>query len=125
MRAQLLNGKSIAKSIQHSLKEEISYLVNQYQIRPKLASIQLGSNEVINSYTEAQKDLASYLGIDFQLHCIKEEVNQRKVIDLINDLNDDKTVTAIILLLPLPEGFKQKEVSHQLPPVKMPKVYIL
>ena len=118
MRAQLLNGKSIAKSIQHSLKEEISYLVNQYQIRPKLASIQIGNNEIINSYAEAQKDLTSYLGIDFQLHCIKKEVNQRKVIDLINDLNDDKTITAIILLLPLPEGFKQKEVISSIAPSK-------
>ncbi|HDM37981.1 MAG TPA: bifunctional 5,10-methylenetetrahydrofolate dehydrogenase/5,10-methenyltetrahydrofolate cyclohydrolase, partial [Candidatus Omnitrophica bacterium] len=69
-------------------------------------------------YAEAQKDLTSYLGIDFQLHCIKKEVNQRKVIDLINDLNDDKAITAIILLLPLPEGFKQKEIISSIAPSK-------
>mgnify|MGYP003955899497 CR=1 FL=1 len=51
---QIINGKEIASSIQHKLKEEIIQLKNKYGSVPGLAVVQVGNNPASTVYVKSK-----------------------------------------------------------------------
>ena len=114
MKAQILDGKIVALKIQKRLKQEIQQLQIKYQARPKLVSLQIKNNEGTDSYIKVQKELAHSLGINYKLYLL-DKAAEDELIKKIRDFNKDENITAIIILLPLPEQIQTlrilKEVS--------------
>lgn len=118
MAGTLLEGKPIAEKIKETLKNEIGFLRKKYNAIPTLATIQVGENQAASIYLKSQRNLAERLGIEFQLHHLKEDISEEGLIDYIGKLNHDKKVSGILLQLPLPDYINARNIPINIDPAK-------
>jgi len=114
MSAQLLEGKTIAGKIKEELKKEIA----GFGQKPKLVSIQVGENPASAVYIKSQKKNAEELGIEYELKTMEIGIIQGILIEEVKKLNQDKSVSGIIVQLPLPKGIDHRLVMGSIAPEK-------
>lgn len=112
--AKLLEGRPIAEKI----KEEIRREIQQFALKPVLASIQVGENPGAAAYVKSQFKLAESLGIDYQLHKLGQDTTENTLIEFIRRLNADKSTNGIIVQMPLPIQIEYKKISQFILPEK-------
>ena len=93
---------------QEKLKAEIQSFKDKTILSPKLVSIQVGENAASSVYIKSQKKTAEGLGIEYELKTIDAGVTQKGLLEIIDALNRQKTVSGIIVQLPLP-----KQINHK------------
>ncbi len=118
MSAKLLEGKTIAGQIKEKLKTEIQSLKEKTKSSPKLVSIQVGENPASAVYIKSQKKNAENLGIEYELKTLDAKMAEQNLIGEIKKLNNDKTISGIIVQLPLPKGIDHKLVMSAISPEK-------
>ena len=118
MSAELLKGKPIADKIKEDLKKEIEDLKFKFGKSPKLVAVQIGENSASAVYLKAQIKNAENLGIEYVLNTLTEDTPQQEVEQLIDNLNKDKDVSAIILQLPVPKQIDAKKLVNLIDPIK-------
>ena len=118
MSAQLLEGKIIAGKIKEGLKKEIEALKQKTGSTPKLVSIQVGENPASAVYIKSQKKNAENLGIEYVLKTLDANITQESLIEEIKGLNQDKSVSGVIVQLPLPKGIDHKIIMSSIAPEK-------
>jgi len=112
--AKLLEGKPIAEKI----KEEIRTQVQSLKSKPVLTSIQVGENAGAEAYAKSQRKTAEGLGIEYQFHKLGADTPEDGLIDFIRKLNGDKSVSGIIVQMPLPQQIDYKKISQYISPDK-------
>jgi len=117
MPAKLLEGKIIADSLKVKIKAEVDAIKAKGQI-PKLAAIQIGDNTSSAVYVKNQRKAAEVLGIEYDLKALPEAATQAYAEKLVAALNSDKSVSAIILQLPVPKGIDAKKLVGMISPSK-------
>ena len=100
--AVIIEGKTLAKKIRENLKKECEEL-KQKGIIPKLAVIMVGDNPASKVYVKNKSKACEEIGINYEEYLLKENTTQEELIDLIQNLNKDKTINGILLQSPLPE----------------------
>ncbi len=116
--AKLLEGKVIAEGLKARIKSEVESLKAKHGKAPKLLALQLGENASSAVYVKAQKKVAESLGIDYELKVLPDTTSQAEAETLINNLNKDAGITAIILQLPVPKGIDAKKLASLIAPQK-------
>ena len=117
MSAKILDGKSIAGEIKENLKKEIESL-KEKGIYPKLVAVQVGENPASAVYTRAQQRNCEKLGIKYELQTLKQNVDESEVVNRIQQLNQDKEISGIILQLPFPPGIDTVKIQSLISPDK-------
>jgi methylenetetrahydrofolate dehydrogenase (NADP+)/methenyltetrahydrofolate cyclohydrolase len=112
--AKLLEGKLISEQIKSILRGKIQGMHK----RPKLASIQIGINPAADVYIKSQKKSAELLGIEYDAHVLARETTEEILVDYIRKLNDDASVSGIMVQMPLPLHMDYKRVSQHIAPGK-------
>ena len=95
----MLNCKDYTQLIKRKLLDEITKLSSV----PKLVVIQLGDNPSSNSYIKGKRKDCEDVGIDFELYKLEETVTNEYLANLIEELNNDSSVSGIIVQLPVPK----------------------
>ncbi|MBL7072937.1 MAG: bifunctional 5,10-methylenetetrahydrofolate dehydrogenase/5,10-methenyltetrahydrofolate cyclohydrolase [Candidatus Omnitrophica bacterium] len=117
--ARSVNGKEIAREMNDKLRAEIKQLVTGDANSPKLVSISAGKKSAdADLYVEMQRKASGYVGIEFCTMRLPETATESDIIEKIKSLNEDKTVTAIIVQKPLPEGIMHDAVVGRIFPEK-------
>lgn len=93
----LLTSKNLVQEIKARQTERVAALLRTRNIIPKLAIILTTDHPAIRAYTRMKKAYGADLGVDVDIH----DVNQDNVPSLLDKLNHDDTVHAIIIQLPL------------------------
>ena len=112
--AKLLEGKLIADQIKNILKSKVL----SSSKRLKLSSIQVGVNPASDVYIKSQKKNAELLGIEYDAHTLDKETSEEKLVEYIQKLNNDASVSGIIIQMPLPLHMDYKKISQYLAPEK-------
>ena len=118
MAAKLLDGKTLASNLKEKIKLDVENLKTKYKKTPKLVSVQVGENPASEVYLKSQRKNAENLGIDYQLEKLDKNTSQENLIKSIKKLNGDKSVTGIILQMPLPSQIDAKLISRYISPIK-------
>lgn len=118
MSAALLEGKLIAEKIKSAIKAEIDDLKSSSGRTPKLVALQIGENASSAVYVKAQKKVAESLGIEYELKLVADTASQADAERLIEDMNRDKKISAIIIQLPVPKGIDAKKLVNLIFPSK-------
>jgi methylenetetrahydrofolate dehydrogenase (NADP+)/methenyltetrahydrofolate cyclohydrolase len=116
--AALLEGKIIAEALKASVKNEVEELKAKTGRAPKLVAVQLGENASSAVYVKAQTKVAQGLGIDYELKVFPATITQAEAEKVIEELNADKRVSAVILQLPVPKGVDAKKLVNMISPAK-------
>jgi methylenetetrahydrofolate dehydrogenase (NADP+)/methenyltetrahydrofolate cyclohydrolase len=113
MSAEILRGKPIADKIKEQILKEVEVLKTK-GVEPFLVAVLVGENAASKFYTDFQKKNSEQLGIKYELKELPAETTQGELIKCIEDLNNDKAVSGIILQLPLPAQIEAREVQWKI-----------
>ncbi|MDY4210997.1 MAG: bifunctional methylenetetrahydrofolate dehydrogenase/methenyltetrahydrofolate cyclohydrolase FolD [Treponema sp.] len=117
MSAVIIDGKTIAQNVRKEVAEQVKEL-NAKGISPCLAVILVGNNPASVSYvTGKQKALAEAGMTDKSVH-LPEDTSEEELVELIERLNNDKTVNGILVQLPLPKHINEDRVITAITPEK-------
>lgn len=116
----ILDGKSVATKIKSQVATRVEEL-KQKGINVTLAVIVVGDNPASEVYVRNKEKACKELGIEskvFHWNFSNSETGQRRVLELIENLNKDPEINGILCQLPLPEGYDEKAIIEAIDPVK-------
>ena len=112
--AEILDGKKLREKILTELKREIETFTQ----KPSLVVILVGENPASKIYVNNKKKTAQNLGINSEVINYPSNVTEQELLNKIDELNNDKNVTAILVQLPLPEHISKENVINAISPSK-------
>lgn len=112
--AVILDGKKLKEKILAQLKLK----VEKFPQKPTLAVILAGDNPASKIYVNNKKKTAQNLGINSVVFEYPSNVTEKELVEKIDELNNDKSTTAILVQLPLPRGISAKNVISRISPEK-------
>lgn len=115
--AKILDGKEVGQAIRQRAREEADALKAE-GIVPKLAILRVGDNEACISYENSAKRTMEQVHIESESFVLKEDSSTQKVLEVIDQLNDDETIHGVIIMQPLPEHISRLEISSRIRPEK-------
>lgn len=110
----ILDGKKIKEEKLIELKKEIN-LLNK---KPGIAIIQIGDEDSSNIYVKNKKKTAEELGINFNVFKFMEDDSENKILNKIEELNNDNTKDGIIVQMPIPTCFNSSIIKNKIIPKK-------
>lgn len=115
--AKLMDGKALSDKIKKNLKIRTEELFKETGKRPCLCVVLIGDNAASQIYVSSKENACKAVGIDSK--SIKaENVTQEELEDMIQKLNEDKTVNGILVQLPLPKGLNEEKIINLINPLK-------
>lgn len=109
-----LDGKDLAQRIKLQLKEETLELKESLGKVPGLAIILVGDNPASKIYVNSKIKGCSELGFESFAHFLPEDTSEKRVLELIGELNEDERVNGILVQLPLPKHIDEKKVIDKI-----------
>ncbi len=111
---KILDGKLIKGQILEELKGEVDKLT----IKPNLVVIQVGDNDASNIYINQKRKMAEYIGYNFSLLRFPLEVSEEEILNEIDKLNNDNSVHAILVQMPLPGHLNAAKIQNAIAVLK-------
>ena len=112
----LIDGKKAAAELREELKQEVTELKIKYKKVPGLTVILIGDMAPSQIYVRNKEKSANEVGLKSEVIRYPEAVEEKTVLDKIEELNKDETISGILVQLPLPKHIdKQKVIETILP----------
>lgn len=118
MVAKLLDGKKTSTKYVESFKSVIERVKLKYKKVPKLTVILVGDNPASLIYVKNKQKRCEEIGISSEVIHLKEDVSQKKLLEVISKLNKDKKVNGILVQLPLPSHIDEEVIINAVSPEK-------
>lgn len=115
---QLLNGKETAKAILDTLEIDVAQRASSGKKVPHLAAILVGNNGASETYVASKVKTCNDIGFVSTLIHFDEDVAEIKLLEKIEELNEDMDVDGILVQLPLPNHISEKKVIEAIDPSK-------
>ncbi|QGY85208.1 bifunctional methylenetetrahydrofolate dehydrogenase/methenyltetrahydrofolate cyclohydrolase FolD [Staphylococcus epidermidis] len=117
MVAKILDGKQIAKEYRQRLKNQVNDL-KEHGFTPKLSVILVGNDGASQSYVKSKKKAAEKIGMISEIIHLDESTSEEVVLSELNRLNNDDTVSGILVQVPLPKQVSEQKVLEAINPEK-------
>jgi methylenetetrahydrofolate dehydrogenase (NADP+)/methenyltetrahydrofolate cyclohydrolase len=117
MPAKIIDGLSLAQKI----KVEVAQGVEALKAKGKpvhLTALLVGSTPAGELYAQRQREACHAVGINYQLLTFPADIAQRDLKREIRRLNDDPSVTGIMMHLPLPGHLDHPRLQYEIDVVK-------
>ncbi len=111
---EILDGKKLREKLLAELRQK----VETFEKKPTLVVILAGDNPASKIYVNNKKKTAENLGINSVVINYPSNVSEGEILDKIKELNNDKSVSAILVQLPLPEHISKDNVINAIVPEK-------
>jgi methylenetetrahydrofolate dehydrogenase (NADP+)/methenyltetrahydrofolate cyclohydrolase len=101
-----MDGKIVAQKIKTKIKEQAGPLAAS-KIKPDLATILVGDNPGSKAYLGNIHKACAEVGFKSRNIELRGDTSQERLESVIRELNDDKSLTGVLLQLPLPKGLNE------------------
>ena len=111
--AIIIDGKELAKKIRQDLKVEVDRL-REKKVYPKLAVIKVGEDKASQVYVRNKSKACNEIGIDFEEFLLPSNITMEKLLELIEELNNRKDISGILLQSPIPKPLNIREAFNKI-----------
>ena len=118
MKAQILDGQQLANQIKNELITKIVDFREKTGMAPGLAAILIGASPASQLYVEMKEKACKQTGIYSQVIRLPEKIDENKVIELIDSLNNNNKIHGILVQLPLPAHLNKARILEAVSPKK-------
>ena len=118
MTASIIDGKIISAEVRAEAKLEVARFVDLYKTSPCLAVVLVGENPASQVYVRTKSKMAKEIGMEVEDHIKTEDISETELIEIINQLNNDKKVNGILVQLPLPPHIDSRVIIDAIDPMK-------
>lgn len=106
----IISGKDLAAEIKRDVAADVVKYKEQYGREPHLVVILVGEDPASVSYVTGKAKDSEEVGFKNTTIRRPETVSEQEVLELIAELNEDKTVDGILVQLPLPKHISEEKV---------------
>ena len=112
-----IDGLEVARAVKARVKKAADELKSQ-GINPCLATVLVGDNQASTTYVKNKQKACAEVGIVTKDHHIPASISQRELNDLVDSLNNDRSVHGMLVQLPLPDQINEFEAISRISPIK-------
>lgn len=112
-----IDGLEVAQAVKERVKKAVEELKAQ-GINPCLATVLVGDNQASVTYVKNKQKACAEVGIATKDHHIPASISQKELNDLVDSLNNDRSVHGILVQLPLPDQINEFETISRISPIK-------
>ncbi|STQ86956.1 bifunctional methylenetetrahydrofolate dehydrogenase/methenyltetrahydrofolate cyclohydrolase FolD [Helicobacter muridarum] len=113
----IMDGKTLANEIQKDIAKEVLNLSKE-GIIPSLAVILVGSDPASQTYVNMKSKACKNVGITSILHEMPDNISQKDLIAMIENLNNNINIDGILIQLPLPSHINTNAILEAVLPNK-------
>ena len=114
----LIDGKKIAADLREELRQEVVELKSKHNKIPGLTVILIGDMAPSQIYVRMKEKAANEVGLKSEVIRYPEAVEEKMVLDKIEELNKDESISGILVQLPLPKHIDKQKVIETILPSK-------
>ena len=114
----LIDGKKEAAKLREELKQEVLGLKDKFKKVPGLTVILIGDMVPSQIYVRNKERSAKEVGLKSEVIKYPESIEEKIVLEKIEELNKDDTVSGILVQLPLPKHIDKQKVIEAILPSK-------
>lgn len=115
--AQVLDGRAVSDSLLAEVSREIEALKTK-GISPKLVVIVVGDDPASQVYVGKKEEACKKVGMLSERVVLPATATQGEILEKIEELNKDASVTGMIVQLPLPDGIDAPVMIKAIDPYK-------
>jgi methylenetetrahydrofolate dehydrogenase (NADP+)/methenyltetrahydrofolate cyclohydrolase len=114
MPAKLIDGAALADAIKNDVRARAEALGRPVH----LTALLVGATQAAELYAKRQADACAAVGINYRLLTLPAEISQKELKTQIRRLNEDASVTGIMMHLPLPKHIDAARMQYEIDVVK-------
>ena len=114
----ILDGEKLSRKVLDNVKKEIE----EKQLKIKLAVVLVGDSPVSSSYILKKQEACKSVGIGSAIFRFDQSISEDDLKKEIERISDDKSISGIVIQLPLPKKFNTQEILNLVPAEKDPDV---
>jgi methylenetetrahydrofolate dehydrogenase (NADP+) / methenyltetrahydrofolate cyclohydrolase len=118
LRMQILDGKKAAQSIKNELGIAVAQRVAEGKKVPHLAAVLVGNNGASETYVAAKVKACQEVGFRSTLIRFEDSISENKLLEKIEEVNNDPDIDGILVQLPLPKHISDENVINTIVPDK-------
>jgi methylenetetrahydrofolate dehydrogenase (NADP+)/methenyltetrahydrofolate cyclohydrolase len=115
---EILDGQVVSQATKDELKMKVGQLIAAGRKVPHLAAVLVGSNGASETYVGSKVRTCEEIGYTSTLLRLPEDISEFKLLQAIEDLNNDPDVDGILVQLPLPKHISEAKVIETIEPSK-------
>lgn len=115
---QILDGLLVSKAIKEELAIKVTKLKIEGRKVPHLAAVLVGNNGASETYVAAKVKACNETGFKSTLMRLEDTISEHKLLQIVEDLNNDPDIDGILVQLPLPEHISDEKVINAIHPSK-------
>lgn len=116
--AIIIDGKKIAQDIRSEVKAKVAEFKKSSGIVPGLAVILVGHNPASEIYVRGKINDCEESGFFSRTERLPEDTDEKKIVQIIQTLNQDDKIHGILVQLPLPDHINPNTVIEIIDPRK-------
>jgi len=109
--AEVLKGSVVAKEIKEKIKRDVEELSKVNRV-PTLAIVRLGNNPSDISYEKSIIKNCNSVGIDAKVYELELNTTTERLVELIEELNSDSSISGILVFRPLPKHIDEELIRN-------------
>ena len=118
MQARIIDGKAIAEALRKRIAGAVDELKARHGLTPGLAVVLVGEDPASQVYVRNKARQTVEVGMNSWEHRLEATTPESELLELIDRLNRDPAVHAILVQLPLPRHMDADKVINTLEPDK-------
>lgn len=116
--SNIIDGRYFAQQILSQLKNQVHSYKEQHGLAPTLSIIMVGNNPESIIYVRNKLKAADHIGMNALQINLPQDVQVNRLLDEINNLNNDPKISGIIVQLPLPQHIDKNLILSAINPSK-------
>jgi len=114
----ILDGKAVAQRVTDEVRADVAAFVAAGNAAPGLAVVLVGENAASQVYVRNKRRTTETVGMRSYAHDLPADASEGALLALIDRLNADVDVNAILVQLPLPKHIDAERVIERIDPKK-------
>jgi methylenetetrahydrofolate dehydrogenase (NADP+) / methenyltetrahydrofolate cyclohydrolase len=115
---QILDGQLVSQATKDELRLNVGQLRTEGKKIPHLAAVLVGTNGASETYVGSKVKTCEEIGFKSTLIRLEEDISEYKLLQAIEELNNDPDVDGILVQLPLPKHISDENVINAIDPSK-------
>ena len=107
---ELIDGKKIADDIKKEIAIEVEKMVAEGKKRPHLAAVLVGHDGGSETYVAHKVKACEQCGFTSTLIRFEDDVTEEKLLETIDELNNNTDIDGFIVQLPLPKHISEQKI---------------
>ncbi len=118
MTAEVIDGKLVAAEVVEKVTVATKKLIADTGVVPGIAVVIVGEDPASQVYVRSKGKRATECGFHSVTHTLPEETSEADLLKMVESLNNDKDIDAILVQLPLPDHIDEGKVIQTIAPEK-------